>query len=248
MVKQGKYTVQLVNADSKTPFPEHTASNGEVYVEVEPNAEYFIRVHSDSHDKVRMDFRVDNKSLGYNCTMSKQKPARDMGIWEYKNEKSYQHALKFQKANVRQADGNHSAPFWTGKVEVIVLEAIETGYREINDFSNSWNGGDVAYVMGISDPDQKKGVKSQKGETFTAHKSKRRRKMYAKGGLLCTITLRYCSTLGLIHAGILPKPPMWDLHRLANPADDNGQEKPKPKSTVKGEGGDKVEVFDLTEE
>ena len=112
----------------------------------------------------------------------------------------------------------------------------------INDFSNSWNGGDVAYVMGISDPDQKKGVKSQKGETFTAHKSKRRRKMYAKGGLLCTITLRYCSTLGLIHAGILPKPPMWDLHRLANPADDNGQEKPKPKSTVKGEGGDKVEV------
>jgi hypothetical protein len=39
---------------------------------------------------------------------------------------------------------------------------------------------------------------------------------------------------------------MWDLHRLANPADDNGQE--KPKSTVKGEGGDKVEVFDLTED
>jgi hypothetical protein len=40
MVKQGKYTVQLVNVNSKTPFllPEHMASNGEVYMEVEPNA------------------------------------------------------------------------------------------------------------------------------------------------------------------------------------------------------------------
>ena len=101
--------------------------------------------------------------------------------------------------------------------------------------------------MGISDPDKKKGVKSDKGETFTAHKSKRRRKTYAKGGLLCTITLRYCSTLGLIHAGVLAKPPLWDMQRLTDPAD-KGEQKPEPKSTVKGEGGGKVEVFDLTDD
>lgn len=246
MVKQGKFSVELVNADGRTPFPEHKAENGEVYVEVEPNAEYFIRVKSDSEDRVRMDFAVDGKSLGYHGTLSKNTPPQDKGIWEYKDGKSYQHALKFAKAEVRQDTGDSTAPFWTGKVQVTVSEAIDNGYKEQKDHSSKWDGGDVSYVMGISDPDKKKGVKSDKGESFSVHKSKRRRKAYAKGGLLSTITLRYCSTLGLIHAGVLTKPPMWDMQRLVNPAEENGEDKPEPESTVKGEGGGQVEVFDLT--
>jgi hypothetical protein len=184
MVKQGKFTIQLVNANGGIPFPEHTKENGEVYVEVEPDAEYYIRVEGDSEDLVRMDFEVDGKSLGYNSTMSKTSPAQDKGIWEYKDGKSYIHALKFAKANVQQDDGRGGAtPYWTGMVEVTVHEAIENGYKEQRDHSNKWNGGDVSFVMGISDPDKKKGVKSDKGETFTAHKSKRRRTTFAQGGL-----------------------------------------------------------------
>jgi len=247
MVKHAKYSVEIVNADGRTPFPEHKSEGGETFVEVEPDAEYFIRIKSESEDKVKIHFSVDGKDLGYNAIISKTGPPQDKGLWEYKDGKSYHHALKFAKAEVRQATNESSAPFWTGKVEVTVYEATFIGYKEQKDHSSKWNGGDVSYVMGILDPDKKKGVKSDKGEKFDVHKSKRRRKTYANGGLLATITLRYCSTLGLIHAGVLAKPPMWDIQRLTNPAEST-ENAPEPETTVKGEGGGQVEVFDLTDD
>lgn len=249
MVKQGKYSVEIVNADGRIPFPEHTSTSGETFVEVEPEAEYYIRVKADSEDKVKGVISVDAKELGYHFLASKTIPPKDKGIWEYKDGKSYVHALKFAKANVRQATGNDTtAPFWTGMIEVSFYEASFKGYKEQKDHTNKWNGGDVAYVMNISDPDKKKGVKSDKGEHFEVKKSKRRRKQYAKGGLLSTITLRYCSTLGLIHAGVLAKPPMWDMQRLTNPAEDSQEPAPEPSATIKGENGERSDVFDLTDD
>lgn len=250
MVKLGKYSVEIINEETKIAFPEHKSESGEIYVEVEPEAEYKIRIKTDSEDPVRADFSVDGSSLGYNATISKKDPPQDKGLWEYKDGKSYHRALKFAKAQVRQPTGNEAnAPnFWTGKVEVTFSEAFFKGYKEQGDHSSTWNGGDVSFVMGISDPDKKKGVKSDKGERFEVHKSKRRRKTYTKGGVLQTITLRYCSTLGLIHAGVLAKPPMWDMHRLSNPVEESQENAPEPETTVKGEGGGKVEVFDLTED
>ena len=124
-------------------------------------------------------------------------------------------------------------------------EATFQGYYEQEDYTNHWKGGDVSFVMGISDPDKKKGVKSGQGSTFEVQKcSQRKRARFAKGGLLKTITLRYCSTLGLIHANILPKPPMWDFHRLTNPAEETDENAPKPE-ILKRENGGNVEVFDL---
>lgn len=248
MVQVGKFSVEIINADGRIAFPEHKSESGEVYVEVEPDAEYYIRVKSDSEDQVKAYFSVDGNDLGYNCILSKNNKPQEKGLWEYKDGKSYQHALKFAKAPVRQAAGHETcAPFWTGKVEVRFHEVTFSGYKEQKDVASKWNGGSVSYVMGISDPDKKKGVKSDKGEQFEVKKSKRRRKAYKTGGLLQTVTLRYCSTLGLIHAGVLAKPPVWDMQRLTNPAEDS-QEAPEPSATVKGENGGKAELFDLTED
>ena len=220
----------------------------ETYVEVEPESEYWIRIQTDSEDLVRAEISVDGKSLGYYLPMNKTSPALDKGVWKFENGKSYDFALKFAKAKVREATNEDAAdkPFWTGIVQVDFSEAIYAGEYEMRDQSDLWTGGDVSYVMGISDPDKKKGVKSEQGSSFNVQKTKRRRTKFAKGGLLKTITLRYCSTLGLIHAGILPKPPMWDLHRLSHPAENGNENVPQPNATVDGATSKQSEVFDLS--
>lgn len=251
MVKDGKFQVQIIHADTMEPFPEHTAPNGETYVEVEPESEYWIRIQTDSEDMVRVETSVDGNPLGYYTTMKKGDEVKERGLSKRENGKSFNYALKFAKAKVRAATSGGGAPaqFWTGKIEVEFCEANFGGYSQVQDYSSTWTGGDVSYVMGISDPDKKKGVKSDQGSTFQVQKVSRGGQIanYHKGGLLKNVTLRYCSTLGLIHAGILPKPPMWDLHRLTNPAEENGEEnKPQPNATLKGEDGKQSEVFDLS--
>jgi hypothetical protein len=43
MVKVGNFTVELVEAETKESFKEHTASDGQAYAEeVEPDMDYFI--------------------------------------------------------------------------------------------------------------------------------------------------------------------------------------------------------------
>ena len=42
----------------------------------------------------------------------------------------------------------------------------QSGHFEHQNVRNTWAAGDVSYVMGISDLDEKKGVISAKGSTF----------------------------------------------------------------------------------
>lgn len=68
-----------------------------------------------------------------------------------------------------------------------------------------------------------------------------------KGQHLYTITLNYCSTLGLIEAGVLPKPGLWQHHRMKHGAP-KPENAPKPKKMRDTANGDKeVEVFELLE-
>jgi hypothetical protein len=64
MVKKGRFTVELVSADSKVKFQQHT-KDGKTYVEVEPEAEYFVRVAAEPAPRVSGRIDVDGKSLGY---------------------------------------------------------------------------------------------------------------------------------------------------------------------------------------
>lgn len=97
---------------------------------------------------------------------------------------------------------------------------------------------DVGYVPGKSNEEQKKGVKSAEGTTAlrthqfsqpsTSSKKPKKQEDDEQSTTsesedepkekdpkkLGTITLKYCSTIGLIHAGILAKPPNWDEERL----------------------------------
>jgi hypothetical protein len=61
---------EIVHAESKNPFPEHTAFNRDTYVEVEPNAEYYICIKSDHPAMVIAEILVDGKPLGYSCRLS----------------------------------------------------------------------------------------------------------------------------------------------------------------------------------
>ena len=220
MVKRGAFTAEIVHADSKDPFPEHTASNGDTYVEVEPKSEYYIRIKSDRPAMVTSaNIFVDGKPLGYTCNLKSDIPD-DVGIWSLKNGISSDCALKFVRTLERE--GADSSSSWTGMIKVEYYEAIYAGNSSYQkDWSSTWNGGNVGFVSGISDPDKKKGVKSEQGSALKMHAPKKIVATYAKGALLGTIKLHYCSTLGLVKAGILPKPPgfEWDELRARRPRD-----------------------------
>ena len=51
MVKKGRFTVELVSADAKVAFMEHT-KDGKTYAEVEPEVEYFVRIEVEPSPRV----------------------------------------------------------------------------------------------------------------------------------------------------------------------------------------------------
>ena len=70
MVRQGDFEISIVLADTKTPFKEHT-KDGKVYVEAEPDEEYFIymeRVGNAVNEPLLAVASVDEKCLGYRKT------------------------------------------------------------------------------------------------------------------------------------------------------------------------------------
>jgi hypothetical protein len=228
MVKVGKHTVALIYADTKKPFKEHTASDGQVYVEVEPNAEYYIHLSTDSQDVVVMRIKVDGKDLGYQLSLNKANcmvnPNYFCGVSSVDESGGTIHqALKFAKTPVMQKTEDNKVPpaFWTGSVQVEFYEGVYHGVESnTRAFRNSWTGAgnDVGYMIGKSNPDQKKGVMSAAGSTRDyTQPSAGKRARYATGGHLKTITLNYCSTVGLIFAGILTKPPLWEWGQMIKP-------------------------------
>ena len=121
-------------------------------------------------------------------------------------------------------------------VEVINRAPVTYAARKHTYYTNpKLASSDVGYVQGISDEKHKKGVKSAEGTTalrthhfncnsrsndrpskktkvsqFEAPEQKPKKREPEKLG---SITLKYCSTIGLIHAKILTTPPDWDLQQ-----------------------------------
>ena len=245
MVVQGKFQVEVVYADTKLPFKEFTSEDdGQLYLEVEPDAEYFIMISSKSEDPVIAEIKIDGTGLGSHVTgLAKHNSATPYlcGITSRdENGGVTKQALQFVKSTVLQkTEENKGIPpqYWTGTVEVSFYESTaeqvvtSSSNQGTRAFSSSWKGnsGDVGYMIGKSDPDKKKGVMSAAGNTTeyvpppanqsvtgNGHKPAITT-VYRKGGLLQTIHMKYCSTLGLIFANILPKPPCWDFQRMVAP-------------------------------
>ena len=122
MVVQGKFSLQLVDAESRQLLKEYLGPSGTVhYAEAKPNGEYFLRfqvLNDDANAKVDqptdrselaaneiMYFRpsVDGKDLGFYTNLTQEQGARDVGLWTYIDGIGTNQALKFEAvANTMQ--------------------------------------------------------------------------------------------------------------------------------------------------
>eukprot|EP00984_Skeletonema_dohrnii_P025571 scaffold14731_cov110-Skeletonema_dohrnii-CCMP3373.AAC.2 len=129
MVKVGDFKVELVAADTKEAFKEHTAPDGQVYAEVEPDMDYFISLSSHVGG-VMMKMSVDGVYLGYKSLFECSGLNSHKGRWERIGGKETMTAFHFNKT--RQEVGT-TPDMLTGKVEVDIYRMGEKTYQENND-------------------------------------------------------------------------------------------------------------------
>mmetsp|Transcript_7367 Transcript_7367/g.11852 ORF Transcript_7367/g.11852 Transcript_7367/m.11852 type:complete len:195 (-) Transcript_7367:436-1020(-) len=129
MVKIGDFTIELVRADTKEAFKEHTgpAPDNHVYAEVEPNVDYFIRAGS-SRGGVRVGMTVDGEKLGHYKSWKSPDASKYIGSWERQGGLCKMTALRFNAARVKHEGGMPS--MLTGKVEAAFHELGEKKYEE----------------------------------------------------------------------------------------------------------------------
>jgi hypothetical protein len=58
-MKQGDFSLQVIDAETREPMKEFAAPDGKVYVEAEPDLEYFLRCTSDREPKTTSCLYVD---------------------------------------------------------------------------------------------------------------------------------------------------------------------------------------------
>lgn len=131
IVQQGDFTIQLVEAHSKTPFMEHD-HDGKTYVEVEPDAEYFVSTAKTGaneflqHAMLMAVIYVDGKSLGYASVYDpnqRYEPACK-GKWVCENGISSDTALKFAVPAIRGGAMPVTDFNTFGRVDVRIFEGL----------------------------------------------------------------------------------------------------------------------------
>lgn len=265
-------SVQLVDATTGEAFKEHHKDD-KIYVEVEPMADYFIKIDRKSEDGsgqdiVIVDFKIDGTELNFNYTGNLQRPYQ-VGSWQLQNGESTMMSLKFgtpvvsddsaMEVEASPAPVTDTSNGMTGSIELLVFEAkpMKEALDEWADFSS--NNPDCAVDKPIADQMHMKAVRSGLGTVPRDAPISKGPTSYEKGELLETITLNYCTALGLIYAGILDQPPHWEKAQMEAPwtgHDDPELEGIKPEivrkeivTDVRGEKTVKVEelvLFDLT--
>ena len=192
----------MVAADTKQPFTEHTAPDGQVYAEVEPDVDYFIALRTDV-GRVKTSFAVDGLSLGYSSTIiTPKKSAVYKGSWERKDGSETMSALRFSKT--RQEVGV-TPSMLTGKIEVVFYGLGERFYGDTKNYKSP-------ELTAESTLGGKKCIKSTtSGSQHSINSTSSHGYNYKKGKKICTITLNYCSALGLIYNKILPPPPALEV-------------------------------------
>ena len=205
MVKVGHFTVQLVRADTKEPFKEHTKhSNEHIYAEVEPDVDYFVCVGSTRYGGAQVRLMIDGVPLGYRQSYLKTIPKRYLGNLERKDGVSSMTALRFNRVSIKKRDdgeGSSSPSMLTGKVTAEFYAPGEKKYKKAKDVSHKQLSGIAKEIGG------KKCVKSGNGSHIHTKKRIVKDISVKKGDKLCTITIHYCTTLGLIVNNILNAPP-----------------------------------------
>jgi hypothetical protein len=225
MVQQGDFLVEIVEAESKVSFKEHTRStDGKVFAEVEPDIEYFVHIKRTGEndykgDVVSASILVDGQDMGVSYPWSKgRRHSLYAGLWKCKDGVATTTALKvFEPPQRVKGSSTQGRNYVTGKVEVQIFERIFSGtYYQLSEEKHSTEFKNCR-VLECSKSDRKKDKKllrSKVGSTeVTETFSPGRQPQYHRGKLLDTITLQYCSTVGLIEVGILQRPASWGPKR-----------------------------------
>jgi hypothetical protein len=252
MVQAGCFKVSLVSADDKkTKFQEHS-KDGKTFVEVEPDAEYFISIakpkpylKGDAQTLLAW-ISVDDKPLGYSLSFRSNYQSDEpsiRGIYSLVNGESTHKALVFTKPKVSQ-DGTANRGLLMGKVEVKIYEGVFAGLSQRTNFSSSFSASSVD--LNQSGLSKKKSLRSGEGTTsFSEKQPVASQHSYHKGKLIDTITLNYCAALGLIEVGVLPQPDLWTHHRMKRPAPTGQKMAVQPKK-VRPQSRE-IELFDLAD-
>ena len=211
MVNQGDFTVQIVNAETNEAFKEHFDKDMKVYVEVEPDVEYYIQVSGLNTVDALVHVEVDKVSVGYSSTLQAyNKQPKRIGCRNVKGDIA---AFRFRKTLVEKPDDDdetsyhESAPrSWTGTVKAKFYVShpvtdMDNGYTHPG---GGWHKGDVGATLGVTPLNQKKGVYSDEGQSKLQQGVSWGRAKF--GNKLQEINLTYCSTVGLINFGLLPQP------------------------------------------
>jgi len=145
VVKQSaSFTVELVNALTKEPFIEHSGSDGKIYVEVEPEADYFIKISSSVDPKVQklvVGIEIDGNDIGYdtylhpykNCTLWE-------GYYERKGGKVSETSFKFAKKTKSHDESSINEcgnQLLMGRIVVTFWGAVQDGISVPNDIETS---------------------------------------------------------------------------------------------------------------
>jgi hypothetical protein len=270
MVAREHFSLELVRADDdQQAFVDHCITGTDAhYAEVEPNVEYYIKVSKTCPDAIQAYYFVDGQPLGFHTDMDG--PSFITGIWSTIDGVEMHKAFKFTNKVSMAVDAGNDAhgsdknsstvtpP--TGTVNVDFYKAIPNGMRNYDghdddDFESAWSGGMFGCFNGSGEAVGKKRVASTKGELSRKEtKHDEGLVLYKKGDFVASLTLHYCTALGLIHHGILPKPPLWDLHRLQRPYQaSSGAIKVSPRAVIVVQANPELgiaerrcEFFDLT--
>ena len=232
MVAVGCFSVRLVEAQTKTPFVEHFGGpNNQYYAEVEPGSEYFIQVQvlfGETKDKeYNVKYFVDGQDLGFYTQLCENDGHHWVGLCSRENGQTTKTAIRCVSPKLNSSNNNAAstgshhplAPpaAMMGRVTVKFSEAIPTGRAKKKQ--RNYDRNQVLAESTIRIPpsttnngsQKKKLLRSSEG-TSTVTSSETGRLTFKAGALLQEINVHYCTALGLIHAGVLEKPPLWDLH------------------------------------
>lgn len=204
------FSLELIAVDTKRPFKEHTGPKGETFAEVEPDVDYYIKISSMFPRAVTMRLFVDDECLGYSINMMHQSTECLCGLWSVNDGFNCTRALRFAKTK-GTGNGNTAGTSQIGNVTVQIFECIiHHGHlHEKSQFhGNKWKGGQIELPL---EAGCKKGaVRSEEGhDRIVTKEFPCRATTTSCGHLLMTMTLNYCTVHGLIHAGVLARPPFW---------------------------------------
>jgi hypothetical protein len=223
MVVKGDFKIELVEAQTKVPYKEHT-KDGKTYAEVEPNAEYWISIQkiravSFANQNVCVRVKVDGKCPGwttsYNPSSVDKEPAF-FGLVECKDGVTSSRALRFVKPEILAGIGSASANepmIGNIEVEIYAIAATYVDNSRLQDKLGTMEATTVSSRGGMS---KAKFVRSAAGKT--THLMTSSSKKYVQGPKLQAIMLHYCTVPGLMHVGVLPKPDnVLEAYKMMNP-------------------------------